>query len=212
MTNATGKGINNISNRSTRVFALCKASGLNLDDKFMKHIPNTDEEAHLKMMLEAVIKEGVKDFFVPKADPSFDAEGNLCYMGESDRKIAIGKSYDWWKKQARNFCPERVSRIGTEKEFIAYLGVRLKKLTKVEMNVDEAWEYVCSTFLKPTIFRKVCGFFGLPMHRLLASNNEKDGGFWVSGDGQEFPLSAMHYYKCTDVEHFNGIGWVICEK
>lgn len=212
MTRATRKEIKSVSNRSTRAFVLCKASGLSLTDKFMQHEPNSHEEAMLMRQLEAVIKEQeIKDFFVPKADPSFDEEGNLCYVSEIDTRIARGKSYEWWEQQAINFCPERISRLGIREEFIAFLGVRIKKISKVEMTVDEAWKYTCATFLKSAIFKKVLGFSGTPMHRLLASR-EKNGSFWLTGDGQEFPLSNMHYYKCADVEHFNGYGWVICEK
>lgn len=208
MKKATGKEIDILS-RSNTVFTLCKASELSDEDKFMRHIPVSHEEAMLRMLLEGMIKEGIKDFFAPLWEPSINEEGRICYV--KDGRPVIGKSYDWWKEQAISLCPERKTRIGTEKEYIAFLGCQIKKLSKVEMSIEEAWKYACSDVIGIIVLRKFFGIYATQTHKLLAEAGNS-GGYWISGDGKKFPLSLIHYYKTSNVPHNNGTGWVICEK
>ena len=54
------------------------------------------------------------------------------YMGglmfETGNIPCFGYSFDWWKEKAENYLSERGSRLGTPKEYVAYLGVLIKKL------------------------------------------------------------------------------------
>ncbi len=67
-----------------------------------------DREKAFKELLTKVIKFGVSDFYRPKIDPGFDKQGNICY--QAGLRPAVGKSYNWWAKSAKEFCPERNSR------------------------------------------------------------------------------------------------------
>lgn len=210
MKKATGKEINILDrSSSSSVFTLCKASQLSDEDKFMRHIPVSHEEAMLRMLLEGIIREGINDFFAPLCEPSISEEGTICYV--KDGRPAIGKSYDWWEGQAIHLCPERKTRIGTEKEYIAFLGCQIKKLSKIEMSVEEAWKYATSDAIGIIALRKFFGMYATLTHKLLAEAGNS-GGYWISGDGKDFPLSLIHYYKTSNVSHNNALGWIICEE
>lgn len=76
-------------------FVFVEASKLSLKDEFMKYKPKTAREENFKKQLAEAIKKGVKDFWAPKYDPSFNEEGTgICYV--PGKKPAVGKSYNWW--------------------------------------------------------------------------------------------------------------------
>lgn len=212
------------------VFVLCEASKLSLDDEFMKHTPCSDEETRFKKLLEEAIKSGLKDFYRPVCDPSLDKAENICYV--SDAKPAVGKSYNWWKETAKQFCPERGSRLGTKKEYIAFLGILIKKLSKSGWKVAEAWNAVCNDSkelghywnspnakheFELTNSRKVCGFYDLANAYKILSEDEEAGGFWFAGgyyfDGSYCgPLADLdHLGNCGDGNYFS-VGWLVLEK
>ncbi len=216
------------------VFVLCEASKLSLDDEFMKHKPCSGYEGKLKMLLEEAIKSGLKDFYLPVYDPSFDKDGNICYV--ADAKPAVGKSYNWWEEKAKQFCPERGSRLGTEKEYVAFLGILIKKLSESGWTIAEAWNAVCNDSkelghycnssnakhkLESTGSRKICVFYDLANTFKILSENEEFGGFWRAGGyfdffGNFFPLAFLEYYNA----YFNYrnhdfnfcVGWLVLEK
>lgn len=212
------------------VFVLCEASKLSLDDEFMKHTPCSDEERTFKKLLEEAIKSGLKDFYRPVCDPSLDKAENICYV--SDTKPAVGKSYNWWKETAKQFCPERGSRLGTKKEYIAFLGILIKKLSKSGWSVAEAWNAVCNDSkelghyrnspnakyeFEPTNSRKVCGFYDLANAYKILSEDEEAGGFWLASgncydNSNVIPLAGLyHYFSCDDGDNFS-VGWLVLEK
>lgn len=141
---------------------LIEASKLSLDDEFMKYRPKTDEEKAFKKLLSEVIKSGVKDFYRPVLDPSFNSEAirsglmdfyrtdldqlfnddnsSICY--EFGRRPAVGKTYRWWEEKAREFNSN--SRVGTRYEYTAFLGILIKKLVESGWSVSEAWNAVCT--------------------------------------------------------------------
>ena len=41
-------------------------------------------------------------------------------------KPAVGRTVKWWKKKAKEFMPEKESRIGTTNERIAFLALLIK--------------------------------------------------------------------------------------
>lgn len=59
------------------LWAFIEASKLSLNDRFMKHRPRTEAEKKLKAELTEAIRQGVKDFWRPRCDPSFDKECTL---------------------------------------------------------------------------------------------------------------------------------------
>lgn len=212
------------------VFVLCEASKLSLDDEFMKHTPCSDKERTFKKLLEEAIKSGLKDFYRPVCDPSLDKAENICYV--SDAKPAVGKSYNWWKETAKQFCPERGSRLGTKKEYIAFLGILLKKLSKSGWSVAEAWNAVCKDSkelghywnspnakhkFEHTNSRKVCGFYDLANAYKILSKDEEAGGFWLAGGccncfSYNLPLAALFLSNYCNYDFNFGVGWLVLEK
>ena len=54
------------------IFKLVPASQLSLEDRWMKYQPKTNAERHFKELVETAIKKGLKDFWRPVCDPSFN--------------------------------------------------------------------------------------------------------------------------------------------
>lgn len=213
------------------VFVLCEASKLSLDDEFMKYTPCSKNERTLKKLLEEAIKRGLKDFFRPVYDPSLDKGENICYI--SDAKPAVGKSYNWWEEKAKQFCPERGSRLGTKKEYIAFLGILIKKLSELgEMSIAAAWSAVCndskelghygnSTNAKrdfeSTGSRKICVFYDLANTCKILREDEEASSFWLASgthyfSSNIFPLSALCRSNDHVVDLCSSVGWIVFEK
>ena len=214
------------------VFVLVEASKLSLDDEFMKHEPKTEREETFKEQLTEAIKKGVKDFWRPKYDPSFNEEGTgICYV--EGKEPALFEAYDWWKEVARAFCPERRSRLGTKSEYVAFLGVLIKKLIESGWKVEEAWSAVCNdsselgnyinskisrydSLFEDTGSREICGFFDLAnTTKILA---EDDDSCWVAGGcsylfSESNPLVKLRYvYNPFDRIDFDcRVGWLVLE-
>lgn len=213
----------------SETFVLVEASKLRTNDDFMKHKPKTYEEEKFKKRLTEVIENGVKDFWRPKYDPSFTKEGKgICYM--EGKKPAVEKSYNWWKKTAEAFCPRRHSRLGTKSEYVAFLGVLIKKLVESGWDVAEAWSAVCNDSrnlgyywdstnadnkLENTGSREVCGFFDIAnTYKILADDEEKPGYYWRAGchyTNNSFGFALANF--SMNINHnfvdFCGVGWVV---
>jgi len=211
-------------------FILVPASTLSLTDKFMVfHTPRTYQEKAFKKLLTKVIKSGVSDFYRPKLDPSFDKQGKICY--QAGLKPAVGKSYNWWEKNAKEFCPERKSRLGTESEYVAFLGVLIKKLVENGWKVAMAWNAVCNDSrelghywkstgalhdFEPTGSREICGFCDLANAYKILAEDKEAGGFWLAGVyynsyGFYCPLADIHHYYYRHNEDDFSVGWLVLE-
>jgi hypothetical protein len=213
------------------VFVLVEASKLSLDDKFMKHNPTTAKEKEFKELLTKVIRKGIKDFYRPKYDPSFYGDGTDVTF-KAGNKPAVGKFYNWWKKVAKEFMPERRSRLGTKSEYVAFLGVLIKKLVEDEKwSVAKAWDAVCNNSkelghylnsedakhrFEDTGMREICGFFDLANAYKILAEDEDDctGGFWLAGGGYN---TGGRYHSLADLcrgaflnfDGFDSVGWFV---
>jgi hypothetical protein len=212
-------------------FVLIEASKLSLDDDFLKYEPQTKKQENFKHTLVAVIEKGVKDFWKPRMDPSFTPKGDgICF--EFFRKPAVGKTYKWWKRAAKRYCPERRSRLGTFDEYIAFLAVLMKMLLKNGLPLEKVWHMICDDSTDVGHFmtnikelpelenvgtKEVLGFFDLGnTHKMLKWNGEK-GGLCVAGGcyevfGYDFPVSKIilrvFYPNIAD----STVGWVVLSK
>ena len=218
------------SKSSEDIFVLVEASKLSLEDAFMKHKPTTDAEKKLKELLEEAIQSGVKDFYRPSLDPSFKKYGGIYY--EFGNMPATGKSYNWWKKAAKGFMPERGSRLGTRLEYAAFLGVLIKEMVSEGWSINQAWNAVCNDSKKlghywnsknakhefePTGARKVGRFYDLAnTYKILAEDGEA-GGFWLAGgscisDSYDGPLADLDRRddRCDDFDC--SAGWLVLSK
>ena len=223
--------------RNEDAFVLVEASKLSLDDKFMKHKPKNKREEELKELLKKVIKKGIKDFYRPRYDPSFNEDGTSVNY-EAGENPAIGKSYNWWDKVAKEYMPKRHSRLGTKSEYIAFLGVLIKELVSTGLRVDKAWAAICNdssklgnlSDYKNVIFektgsREVCGFFDLAntYKILMEDKDDISGGYWLGatgivnfndwGDYWYYPvLMGIQFEFNRKQEDRRSVGWIVLEK
>ena len=212
--------------------ALIEASTLNLNDEFMRYEPENREEKELKEWLSEVIKSGLKDFYRPVLDPSFnDDKTGICY--EFGRKPAVGMTYKWWEKAARKF--NKNCRLGTIDEYVAFLGVLIKKLIETGWSASEAWMAVCrysceignyrdskdsKEELENTGSREVCGFYDLANTQKMLADFLIAGGYYYlcsycNSSLADF-FSCCHYfsdenYAYNKEEHHYAVGWLVIE-
>ena len=212
----------------TDAFVFVGASELSLDDEFMKYKPKTERGKNFKKQLTEAIKKGVKDFWAPKYDPSFNEEGTgICYV--PGKKPAVGKSYNWWEKTAKKFCPERQSHLGLKSERVAFLGVLIKKLVESGWKVKEAWSAVCNDSrelghywnsenakhaFENTGSREVCGFFDLANTYKILAYDEEACGFWLAGglcniSSDYYPLADLGHGNYQDDNRCDSVGWLV---
>lgn len=209
------------------IFVLVEASKLSLDDEFMSHKPTTKGEKKLKKLLTEAIKKGLKDFYRPVLDPSFNDDGGICYV--QGNEPALGKSYNWWKKVAEEFMPERGSRLGAKTEYVAFLGVLLKNLVNNGWSKAKAWDAVCNDSkelghywnsenakheLEFTGSRKIVGYFDLANTYKILAEDKEGGGFWFAGGGcsRYYPLADLYHDDNRDLSFLDSVGWLVLEK
>lgn len=217
--------------KSCEAWELVEASELSMNDAFMQYKPKSLEVEVFKRELAKIIQLGVKDFWRPKYDPSLTEDGKgICF--EPGKRPAVGKSYSWWKKVATEFDKECGSRLGTKFEYVAFLGVLIKRLVEEEnWPVVDAWEAICKDSYKlgnyldskdsegeiaPTGTREVVGFCDLGNTCKILERTE--GKRWIAGGAYDrhskhFPLSSCYH----DVLNANSVytdcvGWIVCEN
>lgn len=226
--NGTYKVVQKVT-KVNECFILIEAEMLSMHDEFMKYEPNTDRERELKALISEVIEKKVKNFYRPNCDPAFTSNGGICF--EYGYKPAVGKSYYWWKNAAKEYKPERNSRLGTRLEYVAFLGVLIKKLIDEGMTVEQAWNSVCNDSVElghcwnsknaqkeyeTTGSRQYCGFYDLVNVNKVLSNDEDDGTYWRAGATCHdycSKSSISYLYNSTYPGHiyFNQVGWIVLE-
>lgn len=216
---------------SEGLFKKVPASELRLDDKFLKYQPKTDEERKFKKLVETAIKNGLRDFWCPVYDPSFDDNGRICY--EPGKMPAVGKSYIWWEENAKKYAPERGSRLGTKSEYVAFLAVLIKELVAFGKSVEWAWNAVCCDSkelghyrnskdakhnFETTGSREICGWYDLANTYKILAEDEDAGGFWRAG-GNYFiysnlgPLVGLDYSNNHRwFDQLDSCGWLVFDR
>lgn len=241
------------------IFMPVKVSSLGIRD-FVKYAPITENQEKFKQEIIGVISKGIKDFWHPKFDPAFcnfrteisfsskwhkkqqekmleqkyihPINSEICYA--PNKRPAIGKNYEWWNANAKDFWPDRSSRLGTKDEYIAFLGFILKKLILSGWNVNAAWYAICDDSralghywdspnaqkddFERTGKREICGFCDLGnTMKILAPNCEEDDGIWIAGgcyydEGKYNPLADLFCFISPTIYHPEGVGWIILEE
>lgn len=203
-----------------------EASRLSLNDEFMQHVPETPAQQVVKDRLIQQISDGMKDFYKAWCDPSITRDGKIAFV---EGKIpAIGKKYSWWLREADSVFPEFGSRLGTDKEYIAFVGVLLKELSWAPIFSGDPWRAICddSTNLghywnsknfegdyEKTGQRQILHFLDLAnVFKVLKSSDGKPGFCIASGsfkdEGFKFPIASIsHRVRDCALEH--GVGWIV---
>ena len=210
---------------------LVELSKLSPKDSFMQYMPESAQGRLIKGMIYEVMARGVKDFYRPVCDPSLTKDGEHIFY-EFGNLPAVGKSYDWWERTAKEFNPKRCSRLGTRLEYFGFLGVLLKKMVLEGWDVKEAWEAVCvdsrgigryannprSIFeLEPTGSREVCGFYDLANTYKILAEDTVGTGCWIFGGSYRCksyrnPIADEIYFEYHTTSNPNAVGWIVFEK
>ena len=211
-------------------FVLIRASELSASDRFISSfVPMTYEQKVFKNELLTVIRKGVKDFWKPRFDPTFD-ENNKGIAFALDSYIATERTYKWWVNAAKEFWPERNSRLGTYSQYVAFLGVLIKTLFESGWSLLRAWHAVCNDSscighycdsndakfeLEKNASREICGFYDLGnAFKLLASDDESDNALVVAGgnykmNGHTHPLNFHIETGFINQVYYSSVGWIV---
>ena len=212
--------------------ALIEASKLNLDGGIMNYYPPSLRGMEFRNLLRMAIKKEVRDFYIPVMDPSVDEEGKIFY--EAGNKPAIGYSYSWWERKAKEFCPEHRSRLGTKYERMLFLGILITKLVESGCDLIDAWKcifvdssklghystskYATHYYLETTGSRRVCDFYDLGNTYKILAKDEDTSNYWLAGGsyndfGYHFPISSLLSCEYNIIgADANNVGWLVFEK
>ena len=207
---------------------LVEASKLSLKDAFMRHKPKTEAEKKFKATLTEAIKAGIEDFYRPAMDPSFADKEKTKIHYMAGEKPAVGKSYNWWEGTVKDskWC------LGTKAQYVAFLGVLIKMLVAKGWTCCEAWDSVCNDSKKlghylnsdnakhqfeDTGSREICGFFDLANTYKILAEDKEAGGFWLAGggynyDGHDDPLADLGLCNFCNLNHDDGVAWLVLKK
>lgn len=210
-----------------KYFPIIKASTLSLEDEFLKHKPETNQQTRFKNALISAIESGLSDFRAQRMDACFDEEGNICF--KAGMKPAVGKSANWWKETAKKFMPEKGSRLGTTKERIAFLGLLIKYLIEEKgYTVSNAWKAVCDESknlghywnsenpkhdFEDTGSRQIGEWCDLGNTCKITENDEAGGFSLVGGDYDDYsnncPLADVYSVNGPYGVYDYGVGWFV---
>lgn len=201
-------------------FSVVEASKLSLDDDFLKHEPQTEEQETFKQNVMDAIKSGLLDFKAQSIDPSVDEEGKIYYKPGS--KPGIGYSSKWWSENAPKLIVGK-SRQGTTVERIAFLAILIKKgLATWEQICDRSEEighYLDSKDAKydfeQTGSRPVGEFYDLGNTCKITENKEAGGFSLVGGfyncNGDDYPLAVVKDV-CNPFDNYCiSVGWLVLD-
>jgi len=214
-----------------KMLVLIEASKLSPLDDFIQHEPRTEREKKLKEKLLLLMETGIKDFWRPNIDPSF-TEGGYGIRYVRGAKPAVGKSYVWWEYAAKQLWPERNSRLGTEAEYIAFLGVLIKTMVASGKHIEWAWNVVCNESkdighywnskdgkcgLENTGSCCTCKiFYDLAnTHKILVSDERS--GIFARASGSSCSLSKdnpiFSFFETCDIRRnlTNSVGWIVMD-
>ena len=126
------------------MFPIVDIENVSLEDSFMQYEPETERGKRIKASIIAAKRIGMKNFRIPAMDPAFDDDGEtIIYC--AGRKPAVGKSPEWWYKNAPKFMPSKNSRLKDDLQADVVLVVmRIKYLVEEKgYKVAEAWKAIC---------------------------------------------------------------------
>jgi len=210
-----------------------EASKLSFVDKFMRHNPVTDRQKEFKKELESVLWRGIKDFYKFSLDPSLSYNDELCF--NAGKPPAIGKTFNWWDANAKSLYPAGNSRLGTKAEYVAFMGILIKRLVEeAGWNVSKAWKAVCDDSSKLGQYRRkgvylsrynrsitgfynVLGFFDLANTYKVLTMADDTNAFWLASGcyddySDRHPLYS--FQLCTHLESstlIDSVGWIVMD-
>ena len=208
-------------------FPIVRASTLSLEDHFLDYNPKSERQREFKERLIEIIEYGLSDFRAQRMDATLGENDKICY--KAGKRPAIAKTVYWWEKNARDFMPEKKSRLGTTNERIAFLGLLIKYLIEEKGYLEGyAWYVVCdeSTDLghyldsrnakhefEPTGSRQIGEWYDLANTYKLTSDGFDE--FSLTGGhsqitGKTSPLGDAHTIYLNRYINY-GVGWIVLD-
>lgn len=215
---------------SSDLLVLIEAEKLSADAEFMKYEPVTLREKTTKSLILKAISEGVKNFYKPKCDPSFEEDGeSICFA--PGREPAVGKNYHWWLVETELYGKIYNCHVGTNLQYGAFLGVLISKLVEEGQTIEWAWNAVCNDSrelghywnsnnakckMEHTGSREICGLCDLAnAYKILADHNDPEAFWLASGnyfsESREFPLAGLYLSYDGDAIDEGATGWLIVD-
>ena len=214
-------------------FVKIEISSLSLHDEFLKYEPVTDEEKKLKKrLIKAIRYNELKDFEIPNCDPTVLIKGKEIkkILFEENKIPYVLGTCEWWRNQAK----KQGLRLGNEIEYIAFMGVLIKKLIGEGFSISDAWNAVCNdsseiadvneeiipssyrkyTELKRTGRRCTCGFYDLGNTMKIIDDSQDQNFFWIAGTclwDFPSPICSMEVfgYKYLNQWIPGTVGWLV---
>lgn len=214
------------------IFPIVEVSQLSLLDTFLKYTPETNNQEKLYNEIIEVIKSKISDFRVPIYDPSIERDTlNIKITFLPDAIPATNISPDVWKNIALKVAPNKSSRLGSRKQYVAFLAVLIKALVNEEgYSVSKAWEMVCDDsralghyhnswsakhHLEPTGCRKVIRWYDLANTSKLLFDYEKRKFVQASGNFNIYsykkPLCYLEIVEHIFAAHNYCVGWIVTD-
>lgn len=179
---------------------LIKAKDLKLTDRFMSYEPTSFELRIFKQRIEAMINDGVEDFYCPRYLPK---NAGICY----NESFPTWRNPKWWEWSLRLIEPY-YTRMGTELEILACQAVLIKELVEKGWNLEHVWQLVW----KESYVQGMC--IDLELARIFASQQGL-GKIVAKADGDGFLLlgssSPASPIPVKPYQSLQAYGWVIKE-
>lgn len=122
------------------LFPIVDIEGLSLDEAFMQYEPKDLRGKRVKKSLIRAKQKKMKNFRKPIMDPSIVDDKIFFSKGG---KPALNKEPSWWEQKAKEFMPEKNSRLISQMERDVFLGLLVKELVEQGYSIVNAWKTVC---------------------------------------------------------------------
>ncbi len=211
-----------------KYFPIVRASTLSLEDEIFKHVPETDNQRKFKERLLKVMKGSkLEDFRAQVMDPSVD-NNDLIYYKQGG-KPEFRRPARWWEKEAKEFLPEKGSRLGFTEERILFLAMLIKELNnELGYSVSKSWKLVCDQSREIGHYidskgdfgdyeaagsRRIGRWYDLANFCKITKNGKANSLSLVGGAyvycGANLPLANVFRDWNPDRGHDDSVGWIV---
>lgn len=185
---------------------LIDAARLHERNAFMKHKPKSENERKLKELLTETMQMKISNFYC--------TENIQPLYKDKQQKInsfPCAIAYDEWESMRINLNPQYQAVLGTWHEYIAVLGILMKKLQIAGWSTDKLWHAICDddealrkyceTYgsSQNTTIQEICGLYRMIKHELFMRDclvrDDSDGSKGYVGIHRTDYYSDCYYMK-----------------
>lgn len=158
------------------------------------------ENGFLKSVEEALKRVGT-DYWIANLEPSV-TDGEIYYA--EGNAVGVGFSCDQWKRMAKEYAPERLSRLSNEHELYIWYALRivnglwsLDYVANDSSSAGNYWDAPGATHSKEKTGARECGGYKDGQGNSCKIVTCEDGYALVGGDygvdGHCYPVANVHY-------------------